>query len=398
MTKLFSFKLIFIAIFLFLTIAIKNCENFQFRNLDGKEVSKGSDKKSVGGSKTNIRYPFRKLEFSLDDEDNDDSEDIEDDDEDEDDDEESLKKFKFAKVRKGKFEVKKRPNLRFSKLAQFRDSNDKDSDPENDDDDSEEESGEKKSFFSKIISRFTSYFKREKENDEDQEENTSAEDNENEDDENKPLLTEMFEKFKSFLEARNQKPNAAVTSEEDDNENEENSSDDEIESESMLRNALRNTFTSLFNRPPFNLIFDFDDSDDDGTEVKSFEDSEEDEINYQKLLKQEREQEEQKTEKLISQVVEEETSQPSEEPANDADILDDKKEEKSETQAETAIIKKSQKSKKTKEEVHLAQKQFEKLLLNLPSFIPDYAKVKNHECQKQGKKTHNHMTCKAIGN
>jgi hypothetical protein len=44
----------------------------------------------------------------------------------------------------------------------------------------------------------------------------------------------------------------------------------------------------------------------------------------------------------------------------------------------------AKKEKKSKEEAHLAQKEFEKLLLNLPSFVPDYSKVKNAECQKQG--------------
>lgn len=396
MRKLFSFKLIFIAIFLLLTIAIRNCENFQFRNLD-KEVSKGSDKSAVDGSKTKIRYPFRKLEFSPDDDkddDDDDSEDIDDDEDDDDEEEEELTKFKFAKVHKGKFEVKKRPELRFKKLAQFRDSNDDDkSDPDNDDEDESEESGEKKSFFSKIISRFTSYFKRE-ENDEDQQENSSAEDNENNDDsddENKPMLAEMFDKFKSFLEARNQKPNAVATSDEDDDNDDESSSsdNDDNESESMLRNALRKTFTTFFNRTPFNLVFDFDDSDDDDTEVKTFEDSEEDELNYQKLLKQEREQEEQKTEKLITPAVEEETPQLTEEPIDEPEKSENLEEEKVLPPTSVVEVKKSQKEnpKKSKEEVHLAQKQFEKLLLNLPSFIPDYAKVKSPECQKQGGKT-----------
>lgn len=132
MSKLLSFKLILITIFLLLTIAIRNCENFQFRNLDG--ISKASEK-SVGDSKTKARYPFRKLEFAAESESADEDDDDEDlDDEDDEDSEEPSNKFKFAKVHKPKFEVKKRPNLRFSKIAQFRDSNDADNDPENDDD------------------------------------------------------------------------------------------------------------------------------------------------------------------------------------------------------------------------------------------------------------------------
>lgn len=62
-----------------------------------------------------------------------------------------------------------------------------------------------------------------------------------------------------------------------------------------------------------------------------------------------------------------------------------KKEVKEPEKIEMAsIVKHENKPKKSKEELHLAQKQFEKLLLNLPSFVPDYTKVKNPECQKQG--------------
>ena len=66
MSKAFSFKLLFIAIFL-LAIAVKNCENFQLR-----DVSSPSDAKNVGTSKTKIRFPFRKLEKLNDQEDEDD--------------------------------------------------------------------------------------------------------------------------------------------------------------------------------------------------------------------------------------------------------------------------------------------------------------------------------------
>lgn len=60
MSKLFDFKLIFIAIFLLLTIAVKNCENFQLRDLDG--AGSEASTKGVSSSKTKIRFPFRKLE------------------------------------------------------------------------------------------------------------------------------------------------------------------------------------------------------------------------------------------------------------------------------------------------------------------------------------------------
>lgn len=74
MSKLFDFKLIFIAIFLLLTIAIRNCENFQLRDLEG-----GSEATKSVASKTKIRFPFRKLEkISV----KNDAEDADDDDED----------------------------------------------------------------------------------------------------------------------------------------------------------------------------------------------------------------------------------------------------------------------------------------------------------------------------
>jgi hypothetical protein len=100
------------------------------------------------------------------------------------------------------------------------------------------------------------------------------------------------------------------------------------------------------------------------------EDSEEDEINYQKLLKEEREHMQQHVDMLIKQTSEEEPKPSAE---AEAPKTEDKK-----------ASPKPKKEKKSKEEAHLAQKEFEKLLLNLPSFVPDYSKVKNPECQKQG--------------
>lgn len=73
MSKLFDFKLIFIAIFLLLTIAVQNCENFQLRDLDG-----GSETKGVSSSKSKVRFPFRKLEKAGNDESEEDDEDDED--------------------------------------------------------------------------------------------------------------------------------------------------------------------------------------------------------------------------------------------------------------------------------------------------------------------------------
>lgn len=124
------------------------------------------------------------------------------------------------------------------------------------------------------------------------------------------------------------------------------------------------------------MIFDFDDSDD---EPDNYVDSEEDDLNYQKLLRAEREQEKLKTESLINQSVEEEP-QKTEEPADEPE---DESEEKP-INSDTPAVKKQNKPKKSKQELHLARNEFEKLLLNLPSFVPDYSKVKNPECHKQG--------------
>lgn len=69
----------------------------------------------------------------------------------------------------------------------------------------------------------------------------------------------------------------------------------------------------------------------------------------------------------------------------DDDIDEEKQDSQHQGKIESgSVVKNEKKPKKTKEELHLAQKQFEKLLLNLPSFVPDYTKVKNLECQKQG--------------
>lgn len=311
-------------------------------------------------------------------------------------------------MRKPTFEVKKRPNLRHSKVAQFRDASDKESDDEDEDDDDEKS----KSFFTKIISKVSSYFKSKpkvidediSDNDDDKSDKSAEIEDEresNDENENKPLLVEIFNSFRTFLEAssRHQKQdrNAIVSSDEDDDNDDEDqeSSDDEDgtiddnDSDSTLKNAIRKTFLTIFNRIPFNLIYDFDESDNEEVgEVKTFEDSEEDEINYQKLLKEEREQEEQKTEQLMKHVVEEEVPKIIEEPANS--INEEEKLEEQEEVVEDAIkpeiTKESpvKQAKKSKEVGHLGHKQFEKLLLNLPSFVPDYAKVRNPECQKQG--------------
>lgn len=399
MKKLFDLKFIFIAIFLFLTIAIKNSENFQLRDFDDGVSETGSSKVSKVKQSTKIRYPFRKLEKIEESvEDNDDD----DDDEDENDSEEDKTDYTFAKVRKPTFEVKKRTNLRYSKLAQFRDPKDTQNDDDDDDDDDEDD--EKISFFSRVVNFFKRKPKTEEEedsNENESKENTtddSAEVNSKEDDaddqddddepEDKPILTEIFDKFKDFLEARSKQSKQSddddessgdASAETDDDKDDENSGEDESEpesekiekkpAESKIKISIKETLSTIFNRVPFNLVFDFDDDDDEGEKL---EDSEEDEINYQRLLKEEREHMHQHVDQLIKQSSEED-SKPSE-----VETVESPKAEDVKTST------KPKKEKKSKEEAHLAQKEFEKLLLNLPSFVPDYSKVKNPECQKQG--------------
>ena len=384
MKKLFDLKFIFIVVFLLLTIAIKNSENFQLRDFDDG-VSESSSSKAVRSKQsTKIRFPFRKLEKleeSAEELDDDDDDEDEEDDDDEKNSEEDTTDYRFTKVRKPTFELKKPTNMRNSKLAQFRES------PKDFDDESEE----KISFFTRILN----FFKRKPNNEEDEsesEENTKDEpaeasgendDDDDDDSENKPLLNEIFDKFKDFLEARN-KQNQAIDEDEssgdssseknDDDQDDDSSGDDEkpdeIEkksSQSKIKISIKETLATIFNRKPFNLIFDFD--DDDENETKVLEDSEEDEINYQRLLKEERENLQQHVDQLIKQSSEE----------------DSKVSEPETLQIEgTKAAAKPKKDKKSREEAHLAQKEFAKLLLNLPSFVPDYSKVKNPECQKQG--------------
>lgn len=399
MSKFFDPKVIFIAIFLLLSIAIEKSENFQLRDFnDGVSDSAGVGKAVLSGKvKTKVRFPFRKLEKVENDEDDDDDDDEQsgESNDDNDDSEEDTSNYKFAKVRKPTFEVKKRSNLRRSKLAQFREPSDLD------DDDDDDESGEKVSFFSRVLSFFKSKPKEETVDESESQENAGDEsaesdDDASDDDENesgekedkKPLLSEIFGKFKDFLEAREKKSKvigeisdsgeAASDSDDDDedatNANKVNEVDEpETIADSKIKISIRETFNKIFNRLPFNLIFDFDDADDS----QAFEESEEDEINYQRLLKEEREQERlsMQTEQLIKQSSEEDAVKHEVEAEHESSDSESK---------QTSTQSTPKREKKTKEQAHLAKKEFEKLILNLPSFVPDYSKVKNPECQKQG--------------
>jgi hypothetical protein len=274
-------------------------------------VSSPSETKNVGTSKTKIRFPFRKLEKINDQEEEDDEETIDDDNDSSDEKIESeiYKNYEFTKVRRPTIEIKKkREDLRFSKLAQFRDNSSED-ESDNDED-------ENKSIFSKIFDFFKS--KPEEidtvETPSEENDSTELEDQMEDEEENvsKPMLVEMYDKFKSFLEARNHDRSALSESEEDNDENVDeshgNSSGEQSEDQSTLKNTIKGVFRLIFNRIPFNSLFDFDDAID--TDIKNFDDSEEDEINYQKLLREEREQEKFKTESLINHIIEEETQTP----------------------------------------------------------------------------------------
>lgn len=398
MRKLFDLKVIFIAIFLLLTIAIKNSENFQFgklRDLDDGVSDSSIGRGATGKQTTKVRFPFRKLEKSIEEDDDDDDDDEDDEDDDDNDSEEDSSDYTFAKVRKPTFEVKKRTNLRFSKLAQFRDP--KDSKNDDDDHDDDDDDDEKISFFSKVLNFFKSKPKETVEESESKDESAEEVDNDNDDNDDdddeevkKPLLTEIFDNFKNFLEARNKQKKIVSEAEnsdevnngdddhdddDDDDDSKENDQqeadeDEKEDSESKLKISIKQTLSTIFNRKPFNLVFDFDDSDD---ETQTFEDSEEDEINYQRLLKEEQEQEKEHTEQLIKQTSDEESAKPEPAPEPETPKAESKK---------SSL--KPKKEKRTKEEAHLAQREFEKLLLNLPSFVPDYSKVRNPECQKQG--------------
>lgn len=204
--------------------------------------------------------------------------------------------------------------------------------------------------------------------------------------EEKPLLTELFDKFKDFLEAKNKQSkmsnedyesdggesgeNSSGESSGDNNDTKELEKDGSKVTENRLKISLKKTLSKIFNRKPFTMIFNLDNSEEDKM-VQVFEDSEEDEILYQKLLKEERDHAKEHTEQLIKQTSEEEATK-TESTTEIEDIVQLKKKQSPKLE------------KKSKEEAHLSRKEFEKLILSLPSFIPDYSKVKNPECQKQG--------------
>lgn len=162
----------------------------------------------------------------------------------------------------------------------------------------------------------------------------------------------------------------------DDNDNDDDDDDDEFE---PPKTSLKQKLASVFNRKPFNLIFDFDDQDSEDDDF----DDELDEINYKKIKDEEPEEEEE------------------EDVEDDDDLSDDdnieiipvKKLEKKVVEKVVAKVKETPKPTPTKKEVtkkepkeklSIAPDDFDRLLHNLPSFIPDYANVQSIECRRQG--------------
>jgi hypothetical protein len=194
MCKILHPKFALIVILFFLSLVIKNCENFQLKDLGKPSEDDGPLDKPA--STLGQKFHFRRLEakqikFEIPDDDEDDNNSNEEND-----------NFVFQKVRKPSFEVKKR-NLRPSKIAELLESDD------NSDSDSQEEEDqdqdEQPSFFSKVMS----FFRREKseseqqlDNDHENDENSdeSGEEEESSGDEieekpeNKPFFVSVFEK------------------------------------------------------------------------------------------------------------------------------------------------------------------------------------------------------------
>lgn len=155
----------------------------------------------------------------------------------------------------------------------------------------------------------------------------------------------------------------------DDNDHSEN---DELETPKV---TLKEKLASVFDRKPFNLIFDFDGSDTDDEDDDGADD-ELDDINYKKLKQEEQPE--------IEEEVEEE----------DLEIIPVKKFEKKVVEKIVAKVKETPKpitparkesqKKEPKEKLSIAPDDFDRLLHNLPSFIPDYANVQSMECRRQG--------------
>lgn len=391
-----TFQFWFIAIFLILALAIEKSENLKLRELAKSESSSGSALRSdVGKGKTKI-YPFRKLEkkvdLTIDDDDNDNTN--EDEDEDEDDDSQDIP---FTKVHKSAHEVKKRLNQKFSKLRQSL--NNKDSKNSQDDDDADDDEEEEDlSWYQKALNFVSEKFTGSKsQKNIDETDNDENEDNDDEEeDENETEVAEIKEEDKSIFDevvdimndfwatkAKKEQSSKSDVDIDDDDEDEDDIDDDEQsdnkdekdneddddvidnkverKSDNKIRISLNALVRTVFNRTPFNWFLDFDDDDDD---EDVFEDTVEDDINYQKLLDEEQDLMHKHVDKLTS-----------EEQVHSGDD-DSEKSEKP--------IARIEKPKRSRDEPHLSRKEFEKLLLNLPSFVPDYSKVKNSECQKHG--------------
>ena len=417
MLKLLQPKFLLLAIFLF--IAIEKCENFQLRDLSPSDNSAGSASGKEKEVTVAQKFPFRKLpKIDLLD-DNDDSGEESDLDSDEDNSENS-EDFVFAKVRKPTFEIKKRTNLRQSKVAQFRDSTDDNSDV------SEEEEVETVTFLSKITNFFKSITKSEEKEQEEISDDSDDDSGLNDDDEStkQPLLVEVFHSLKSLFTKDSKDDDGPDNDDGADNDDDSNDDDDEPDNDDDPENdddsdkkdkpvstdksskSLKTKMKSILSQTPLKLIFDFNaemEEDDDD----NLEESEEDEINYRKLMREEQNNEDDQEDEIDDDDDNDDSDDDDDDVDDDEDDSDDDSNDDVEQEPEIPkipeVIMKVQeqvvvkevkpvvkatpapkKVQKSKEKLSIAQKEFEKLLLNLPSFVPDYSKVKNPECHKQG--------------
>lgn len=371
----------FLSILFIITLSIGESENLKLRELvKNNEIDQKKSVSETVTGKTKIRFPFRKLEKQPDSDDDDDDNENDEEEDDDDDSDDEKPEFTFSKVHKPSYEVKKRANFKFSKISQI--INEHNSDKDDDDDDEDEDKSP--SIIQWVKNLFTG--KKEKVHEKEEDDDVDEEDDDENDDENavldlrdeKSLFNRVFDIVKDFWEIKskieNEKNQDNDDDDDDDDENDEKNekSDDDDDNDdkrnieksekNKLTVSIKEIFLSVFNRSPINIIFNFDDTD----EASFAEDSEEDDKKYQQLLKEEHDQMKRKIDKLSS----------AEEIVSSADL------DENEEGAEKPFSRVG-KPKKSKDE-YLSQKEFEKLLLNLPSFVPDYSKVKNLECVRQG--------------
>lgn len=380
----YNFWFYIVAIFFVIAISIGSSENLKLRELI-KNSENDQKNSATETGKTKVRFPFRKLEKTVDSStDNDDLNDDDDEDDKETDEngDDKSNDFTFTKVHKPTYEVKKRSNFRFSKISKIIHDEENDNDKDVDD---EENDDEKITLFQRVKNFFMGESKKEEEKSEIDEDESEDDDDDDENDEetavadiavdDKSLFNEVIDIVKDFWETKTKIEHSRLDEDTDDEDEDDNNNDDENDdneekvkyeanlNSNKIRISIKEIIGKVFNRSPFNFLINFDEPFD----TAYVEDSEEDDKKYQELLKEERDQMKRKVDRLTS----------AEENVRSAELIEgDEKIDKTTS--------KVSKSKRSKDEVQLSQKEFEKLLLNLPSFVPDYSKIKNSECARQG--------------